>query len=208
MDLSTRDQDIAESKRLFWKKLPLDIFLYVTAPIVFAFVPKVWDRMPKNSFLRYYEDAKYGIDGDPYWVNKDLNDHPASVEDAKSWKWRVLWSWRNANTWDHEHGVYLDDLVKIEYEGDAYVGNRPLHEGDLAIHAWDKNGQRYWSYYSVHVNEKFPNKCKRSYIGWKLQEGLHNFLKTGNIQGHDTDNVKDLMPAVYSVNPLMGYSKP
>jgi hypothetical protein len=152
MDMTLKDQDIRESRSTFWKKLPLDAFLFLTCWIVFLFIPKSWERMPKGSFLRYYEDAKFGINGDPYWVQPNKSGQPSTPEAARTWYWRSMWSVRNANTWDHEHGVFLSDLVRIEFEGEPNVANKPkLVEGDLAIHAWDKNGKRWWAYYSVHI---------------------------------------------------------
>ncbi len=192
MDLSTRDQDIAESQRLLADRLPNMLAIIFLTPIAMLFAPEsgYW---PEGSMWRYFAEWKWGLDGDPYWKAK----YGSGVKD---WWTRCLWVWRNANIWESEHGVNANNIVKLEYEGEPMVGNHPLVEGSLAIHAWDKDGKRFWAYYDV--KKLSDTRCHRSYIGWKLQEVLHNFMKTGSYVGTGDP----IMPAVYSVSSTMGYT--
>lgn len=195
IDMSLKDRDIAESKQMLKGKIPALLWVVLMTPIAMLFAIGKDGPFPQGSWLWPFQEWKWGINGDPYWQAR----YGSRV---KSWWVRCLWVWRNSNMQDSLLGIDANNIVRLEYEGDPAVNNHPLHEGDLAIHAWDKDGRRYWAYYSVHINSDHPGRCQRSYIGWKLQEVLHNFQRTGSYVGTGDP----IMPAVYSVNPLMGYT--
>lgn len=188
-------------------KILVEVWIYVTAPIVFAFIPRSWDRMP-NKFLALYEDYNYGINGDPYWINPDLSDHPEDDAAARSWKWRVLWCWRNANSLDHWTGLDTRTVVRVEHEGDVRTGNRPGHSGSMTITAYDRDGRSYTCRYVV---RQWGNsgRCWRYYAGYKLKDLLDFWLANGTLDPAvmDAKNLRRIAPRVWSPNPLMGFAR-
>lgn len=194
IDISLKSEDIAASRRQALRKLPLEVLVAITAPIVMALLPKDIARIPASSWLRYWQDYHYGIDGDEYWRAK-------YGDQVKTWWRRTLWCWRNANYWDHEHGVRPADIVRVAWEGDPKVSNRPYVPGELAIHAWDGAGNRYWCYVSVGPGW-LPGRCERQVIGWKLKDVLDEFLADGIL--NNDPNQREILQAVYTWNPVMG----
>ena len=183
----------------------LDAFLWLTAPVVFLFVPKETNRLP--SMLRYYEDYNYGINGDEYWVNPGVAGHPSSDAEARSWKWRVKWSWRNANTFDHEHGLDTRTVVRVEHSGDPKTSNHPGHSGSLDIVAYDANGKQYHCRYVV-KQWGTSGKCWRLYTGYKLKDLLDFWIanQTLNPELMGQKNLRRIAQRVWSPNPFMGFS--
>jgi len=187
-------------------KVFVELWILLTAPLVFAFIPKSWDRMP-NRFLQLYEDYTYGINGDPYWINPDLSDHPADDAAARSWLWRVKWCYRNANSLDHWFGFDPQTAVRIDFVGDPKTSNRPGHSGDLTITVYDRNGRSYLCRYTV-KQWGSSGRCFRFYRGYKLKDLLDFYLSTGGLDPEDMARRKvDIAPRVFSWNPLMGYEK-
>lgn len=184
---------------IFIRKFFLDLFILFTTPLVFLFIPKSWDRMPK--WLRYYEDFNYGINGDPYWK---AIEHANGKE--REYKWRVLWSWRNANTYDHEVNGFKTNLIStLGYVGDVKVSDNPGHEGLLKMFVNLKNGQQKFSYYYVKKSKLFKGKCLRCYIGWKLKDSLDDLLENGALG--DKEGLRPTTQFVFVVNPFMSYTE-
>ena len=182
----------------------LDAFLLITAPLVFAFVPQSANRLP--GLLRYYEDFNYGINGDDGWINPNLSDHPADDAQARSWLWRVRWSWRNANTFDHEHGLDTRTVARVDYSGDPRTGNRPGHSGELTITAWDNHGRRYDCLYRVKQHGN-TGRCTRLYTGYKLKDILDFWIAHQSLDPAlmDKADLRRIAQRVWTWNPLMGF---
>lgn len=180
-------------------KLPIDLFITITAPIVFLFIPKSAERMPK--FLSWYEDYNYGINGDPYWVNPNMSDHAPSAEAARTYKWRVLWSWRNANVFAYKYlGVKTIDVVGIEYRGDPQTSDNPGHAGHQFIEVTLEDGSKRICYHGI-IRWGSSKRCIRYYLGWKLKDQLDSFLRTGLLRGEDP-GLRRTLAFVFYVNPL------
>lgn len=187
------------------KRLALDAFLFLTAPLVLAFIPREWNRLP--SWLRYYEDFNYGINGDESWINPALGDHPPDDAAARSWRWRVKWSWRNANTFDHENGLDTRQIVRLEYDGDPDTSNRPGHSGQIRIRCYDAAGREYACIYRV-KQWGSSGRCLRLYSGYKLMDILEFWLSSADHspEAMDRANLRPVAQRVWAWNPLMGFA--
>ena len=188
-------------------KVLVEIVIFLTAPLVLALVPKSVPRLP--GLLALYQDYNYGLDGDEYWVNPTLADHPPTAEAAKTWLWRLRWCWRNANTWDHWFGLDTRTVVRVEFVGDPLTSNRPGHSGRLEIRAYDHGGRRHDCLYLVRQHGE-SGRCQRLYAGYKLKDLLdHHQRNGGNLDPAlmDAQNLRRIAPRVWSWNPLMGFAK-
>lgn len=192
-------------------KFLFNFFLWLTAPFVFKFLVKdEWEFMPKDSFLRYYQDYTYGINGDPMWVNPDLSDHPPTKEAARTWLWRTRWSRRNANVWEHEHGCNNYNLADIKIEGDIWIRNRPVpaKSGFMKVVVTDKQGKKYTCKYTI---KQWGNtgRCWRFYRGYKLQDvaQFYDKYKTLDPAVMKEHGIDEISPQVFAPNPLMGFDK-
>jgi hypothetical protein len=191
------------------KKLLLDLFLAATAPLVFAFVPREWNRLPR--WLRYYEDAHYGINGDDQWINPALPDHPPNDAAARAWRWRVRWSWRNANTWDAEAGLDTRTVVRVEWDGDIGIRNKPApgRSGTCRIRAWDNQGRQWDCTYTVRQWGS-SGRCLRYYRGYKLMDLAQHAARTsGDLSPKLMDELglRRVLNRVWAWNPLMGFAR-
>lgn len=196
------------------KSALLNIWIWITAPLVFAFIPREWDRMPREGsmrWLRFYDEFNYGLNGDEQWVNPILSDHPPTADAAREWKWRVRWCRRNANVYENEQGVDTRSIVWIEFTGNPETRNRPAPgiSGDLHIKAWDAEGRLYECHYRV---RQWGNsgRCLRSYRGYKLLDIL-DFSRAhdGRLDPMEMEaaGLRRIAQRVNTTNPLTGFAK-
>lgn len=145
----------------------------------------------------WWDDYKYGINGDPYWSGIEHADGKQHM-----WLWRVLWLWRNkANTFSHTViGIDMNYTTDLIVSGDVNTSNRPNGKpGFLYIEARQGN-KTYPCYYIVYRWGK-SNKCFRAYIGWKLKHYINNgtFKEAVSARQHSQFTT--------AINPLMTFEE-
>lgn len=142
-----------------------------------------------------WDDPAYGVNGDPYWAG-----HCDPTNFFSRWNWLAI---RNSlGGLSARRGVPYARLRKIEYIGDPYIANVPKGQsGTLDITATLDDGSILRQHYIV---RQWGNsgKCYRLSAGYKLQEALHWYLRTGEFETRP-DNITP----VFSWNPLMTYAK-
>lgn len=180
--------------------LPLELSAYIVVPLILLFVGKDDKRLPRA--FRWYDDWKYGIDGDEYWVNPNQKDKPPTKEAAQTYKWRLKWLLRNkATTFMHEIvGVRLLPKGKIIQYGDDETEDQPVGHSGFQYIEYHYDGKMWPCYYWVRQWGS-TGRCIRFYCGWKLK-GYWPDLKKG-IQGRPYAMFSNLTPP----NPLKGFAK-
>lgn len=185
-------------------ELPIQFLLILLAPIVFAFIPRAWDKMPPGP-LRLWDEFTYGINGDAFWVDPTASDHPATEDEARSWKWRVLWYIRNGNYLDHLMACRPADIRSLVWTGNPDVSDAPLgSEGSLYVTATDNDGKVFECFYFVHRwDSGNPGKCFRFYAGYKLKELVEFVRKHGGLPYQHPDvPVSDVLQRVFAPMPF------
>ena len=146
--------------------LPVELSAYIIVPIVLLFVSKDDNNLP--TMFSWYDDWKYGINGDPYWQG---SDHAGSEEKARTYWWRVKWLTRNkATTFFHNVvGVKIDPAGYINHYGDPATEDQPLGHSGWQYIEYHKDGKMWPCYYFVYQYGN-SSKCLRAYWGWKLKD--------------------------------------
>lgn len=174
---------------------PLSLTAYIVVPVVLLLVPKEADRLP--SWLRWYDDHKYGINGDEYWQGPEhANGH------EREYLWRLKWLTRNKmTTFAHEVlGVKVDKNAVVKHWGDIRTANRPIGHSGWQYIELHQNGKMYPCYYVVYQWGN-TGRCFRMYAGWKLKDYAEYGAEQGSV-GKPYAMFKSFIP-----NPLMGFAK-
>lgn len=144
-------------------EIVVEIMTLIMVPLGLLCTPKSADRMP--SFFSWWDDYKYGVNGDPYWQGPDhSNGH------YREYMWRLKWLFRNRiNTFSHVvTGVDMSKCTQIRYTGDPATTNKPiLHEGTFKVTATVDGEEIKCVYKVVRWSQKY---CLRVYWGWKIKD--------------------------------------
>lgn len=148
-----------------------NLISFPLVPIFVLFVTKE-NKLPKC--LYWFDTFDCDLSGDPGW--KEQN-RPYLIEDNafKRWVNRWRWLWRN-RMYGFSYSILSVKYVKatdiIAYTGDIDIGNCGPAAKSGSFFKTITRGKWItgFQYYRIKQYKRWPNKCTRLLIGWKLAD--------------------------------------
>ena len=129
------------------------------------------------NWLWYFQTTDNHLEGDSGWQSENAPYRPATTKFQKYWN-RVRWLWRN-----RLYG-FSEAVLSVHYNADTdiltWVGNPATTNGPIGVSGsclWKvhRDGKLIgFKWYYIRQWEKYPTKCVRLVLGFKLpQYDLH-----------------------------------
>lgn len=156
----------------------LKVVNFIIAPFIVLLGSKEVRNNEEGSYLprwlSWFQTWDNPLEGDESWINRK-SPFPNTTTGLKGWWNKACWLWRNSC-----YGFSKDVLGASALRGAVVYSNNPLSMSNLNI--GDRNGKAgsylifytknnkklAFEYYLIRQYKKYPNKCLRIRLGWKL----------------------------------------